>query len=388
MSWVAVGVGVAGLAVGAVGASMASGAAGDGRDLQTEGENTLATQIALAPKVYAAESSQAYGQPAYARLQRNVLYENLFGEPPPAKTTTTTGGTTTYNLNPSAVSAYGAQMGDSYGGTYGRDLYYGGPDANFGGLGFNLGDLSQQLTPEEFAALDPAQKQFYTQSTTGGTTTTTGGAPGILDLYKMIQPEATALEQAYQSSVRANDLADVQALGPVYKAAFDAANPEQAALRSELLNQAQSELALGSELTAEEKALADESIRSGYADRGRLYGTPAITAEVLNRYGLGEQRQASRRAFAQSALNIANQTQIDPSMAVLGRTSVAPNFASQASNQITGGGPTQFDPWSSYAADLYNTNYNAQVSANLTAAQGVMDLGGGMMSFAGGLYGG
>src|SRR5690606_14722920 len=78
MSWIAVGV-VGGVAAGAIGANKAGKSAGSGRNLQEETESTLEQQIRLAPQVYAAESSAAYGQPAYARLQRRMLDESLFG---------------------------------------------------------------------------------------------------------------------------------------------------------------------------------------------------------------------------------------------------------------------------------------------------------------------
>lgn len=226
------------------------------RDLYKETSDTLQAQVDLAPDVYAAESSDAYGRPAYARLQTQINQENL-----PA-----------------------------------------------------LNELSNQLT----------------------------------------------------SATRAADIADVAALGPEAKAAFDAANPEQAALRDALLGRASSELALGSSLSAEEIAMGNESVRSAYADQGRSFGNPAITREVLNRYLLGEARQRERQNFAGSILGLTSQSSIDPGLAVLGRgTTVS---TPQAQSMLGDQQPNYFDPYgNAYAADLYNTNFNAGIDLGMNA---------------------
>jgi len=49
------------------------------RDYAQETRDTLQTQIDLAPDLYAAESSQEFGRPAYARLDLDVLRETLLG---------------------------------------------------------------------------------------------------------------------------------------------------------------------------------------------------------------------------------------------------------------------------------------------------------------------
>jgi len=49
------------------------------RDYAQETRDTLQAQIDLAPDFYAAESSQEYGRPAYARLDLDVLRETMLG---------------------------------------------------------------------------------------------------------------------------------------------------------------------------------------------------------------------------------------------------------------------------------------------------------------------
>ena len=51
------------------------------RDYGQETRDTLASQIQLAPSLYTSESSQAYGRPAYARMERGIVGESLTGRP-------------------------------------------------------------------------------------------------------------------------------------------------------------------------------------------------------------------------------------------------------------------------------------------------------------------
>ena len=50
-------------------------------EAQTE---ALQAQIALAPELYAAEASQAYGRPAYAQLESDLLRRSLLGSQQPS----------------------------------------------------------------------------------------------------------------------------------------------------------------------------------------------------------------------------------------------------------------------------------------------------------------
>ena len=54
------------------------------RDYGRETRDTLEAQLELAPYLFAAETSQQYGRPAYARAEQDMLWESLLGTRRPA----------------------------------------------------------------------------------------------------------------------------------------------------------------------------------------------------------------------------------------------------------------------------------------------------------------
>lgn len=71
-------------------------------------------------------------------------------------------------------------------------------------------------------------------------------------------------------------------------------------LRSGLQGQAMSDLALGGDLSAEERRTLEEASRSASMARGRLRDTASIVDEVASLEGARRERQNERRQFAQS----------------------------------------------------------------------------------------
>lgn len=68
-----------------------------------------------------------------------------------------------------------------------------------------------------------------------------------------------------------------------------------------LAQQSQNELAAGRSLTAEEQRMADQSARSAYAARGTALGGQAVSAEILNRADVSNQRYQQRLQNAAQA---------------------------------------------------------------------------------------
>lgn len=91
--------------------------------------------------------------------------------------------------------------------------------------------------------------------------------------------------------------------GLLGKLNFDAMAAGPSAIRNELTQQAQSDLALGGALSPEEERMATQAARQGWADRGLMNSNPAVVQEALNRDSLARQRQAERRGFASAVLN-------------------------------------------------------------------------------------
>jgi hypothetical protein len=61
--------------------------------------------------------------------------------------------------------------------------------------------------------------------------------------------------------------------------------------------QAERELAMGRQLSPEQEREAQQATRAAFAPRGMAMGTPAATAEILNRDAFATQREAQRREF-------------------------------------------------------------------------------------------
>jgi hypothetical protein len=76
------------------------------------------------------------------------------------------------------------------------------------------------------------------------------------------------------------------------------------------------------------------------------------------------------RSFASQVAAQRRASQGDPFMAILGRPSTVAGMASGVIGQGSAAGQTsqQFDPFSAYASDLNNTNFNAKAAAKIAQA--------------------
>jgi hypothetical protein len=254
------------------------------RSLAEETDETLDVKVARAPDVFEAESSELYGQPAYARLALDTAADTLLGSE---------------------------------------------------------------------AGVDGSEK-------------------GLLDLYEnYLNPTFARIEQDNNSTRRESDVEAVEQYGGRISEAVMAAQPEdQRDLRSRLFDFVNREMELGDAVNPEELTRADQEIRAAWEDRGRMGSSGSVTSEILNRYGLREAREQQRFNNARALLGQDRAMTVDPVMAITGRSSTAMNPAMGSYGQAVGTntGPGQFDPFDPYAADLYNTNYNAAVGGAINSA--------------------
>lgn len=209
-------------------------------------------------------------------------------------------------------------------------------------------------------------------------------------------PGTIALGQAANTSNRGADISDVARYGPAATSAFLNANPFLASGLTNLLTRtqdspilqllnrnAQSALESNGQLSPQEGRAADQQAREQLAASGLLTSAPAAVAGVLNRDALVRQRQGAAQQFAGNvqgmnqnqadlvgrASQIFSTTLSDPFQAILGRPSGAGNGSSGGGYpQQIGTGARLFNPESPYAADIYNTNYNASAAANIANA--------------------
>lgn len=225
-------------------------------------------------------------------------------------------------------------------------------------------------------------------------------APGYLALNQQYQPQYAQLGttiqaqqqpqlEALNTQARAADIADVQNLGPQAVQAQLNANPllagslnnlygrtQNSSLLNQLNSQASDQLALNGALTPQQMVDLQQQTEAGFSSRGMLMGNQSLGADILSRDAATQARAAAAQQFAGQVqgLNL-NQSDLvgrasqifgtqlsDPYLAILGRGSTAGSSSGSGAQQI-GTGAQLFNPTNPYAADVYNTNFNAQSSA-------------------------
>jgi len=216
------------------------------------------------------------------------------------------------------------------------------------------------------------------------------GQPGLLELYERdIMPGLARADVAGLDVTREGDIAAVERLGQRATEAFRQANPEQAALMSELNRQAQQELAAGASLPPAMARELEQQVRGAQAARGMGFGVSDISQEALVKGLQAEQLQRRRQAFAQQMVGLNAATAADPFMAILGRPGVGIAAGQSLAAQGQGMAPQQvFNPESAYAGSLAAGNYNAALNASIASANaragvasGAMQGLGNMLSF-------
>jgi hypothetical protein len=197
-------------------------------------------------------------------------------------------------------------------------------------------------------------------------------APGLLSTLREVSPQMQSLQSDAELAQRQRDIASVEQLGGRAVQALRQSDPQQAALLDALNRDAQAGLDAGTGLTESEANQMTQNIRASQAARGFGMGLPDSVLESYTLGDRGRQIQNERRGFASGVARLNAATGQDPFMAVLGRPSqsVAQGqaFLGQGQSAAQGAGPSLFNPESSYAADVFNTNYNGQAAADIAQA--------------------
>jgi hypothetical protein len=212
--------------------------------------DTIKAQIALAPEAFAAESSAAYGQPAYAQLQNQV--------------------------NEILASGQLGQMAKYYPQIAGIEAdYMRASRAN---------ELAQLQSPEIGLA---ATQQAFNQLTPGYAEAALGMGEFAKQQAAMASrtPTATSYEQQVAAPEGSQQIAQT------------------------MVDQAQQDLAAGRNLTPEETRMATQAAREAYAARGTALGPQAIGAEMMARAELANQRLRERQQFAGQAAGLQSSLQ-------------------------------------------------------------------------------
>jgi hypothetical protein len=211
------------------------------------------------------------------------------------------------------------------------------------------------------------------------------GQPGLLELYENeVMPRLGQSEANARRVAREADIQDVEDLGVRATEAFRAANPEQAALMSELNRQAMSDLEAGASLPPDLARQMEQQVRSAQASRGMGFGMADVGQEALVKGLQAEQLQRRRQAFAQQIAGMNAATAQDPFMAILGRPGLSVGQAGMVAGQGQSFNPGNvFNPESAYAGSLFANNYAGELNANIAAANNRTALAGAAIGAAG-----
>lgn len=472
----------------------------ENRDLYQEGTDTLNAQIDLAPDVFAAESTY---RPQYANLDRQILYESLYGN----------GSDTPGYLDIMTGVQDWANARNATANTYSRtsDIL------DVQNLGPAVIQEIKNANPELYANLDRFDQLALNDGTSdllGRLDTLGAGLPGAsrIGMLGVGEAEQLMLDRANTPLERMSYISGSNKVGNIEASALLNSLNEQATAvgvnggKSELLStleqQAMNELNSGSGLTALERRDIEQSVLSTANAQGRARGNRAMSGVALALDRGMRDRLAERRDFAgvtsdrvqtaensarnfqlgveganqnlqgmNTSINLANQADelqravtnvgidrtnkvdipvaefgfaqaanaarlsregintqrtsvnqqadqidfsnqmsllqmrtglldrqirnagaaaemrrsvmIDPFAGVLGRSSVNTTNSGQAMNYgYTGtqSGAQMFDPFTAYAADLYNTNVNGENASNISAANANAQQNAGFMS--------
>ena len=217
-----------------------------------------------------------------------------------------------------------------------------------------------------------------------------GNFRGLIGSMAGYNPELTGIanQQTIESqrALRDANIADVQRLQQQAMEAQRLANPELYSALGSYQGAAQGMLATdlerlqgGGRLNAEEIRFAQQAAREAGAARGREMDQSTVSAEVLNRDALMRAREAQSRANVQQSMQnvyggigAAQAATFNPFETLLGQqygmqtSNVGLNQAlfGQGTGFSSGGLSNQFvqsqiNPYSPYAQDIYEGNFNA-----------------------------
>ena len=125
-----------------------------------------------------------------------------------------------------------------------------------------------------------------------------GEAQGMLGLYGDLYAPAQQMQQRYAT----DQLSMMSGMGQrATQASLGSLDPTTRGIYDTFGQQALSDLQMGSSLNAQETTQAQQAARAAGAARGLSFSRQGSDLEVLNTYGLGQQRKQQRQGVAQQA---------------------------------------------------------------------------------------
>lgn len=379
------------------------------RNYAQETRDTLQAQIDLAPQLYAANAEY---QPKYDALNLKAYEGMLLGSPGGNQTTESytdweplwipenslpkpwgemTGSEKQYwgdRLAAAGNAPGGAAGGSGQGapkvngagqGAGGQNAVAGSYGPGYGGQGQVVNNGQQMFGGEQVQR--PVQKTR---------TVTQPEQKGLLSLMENDVAPAVRRQAAADAEAQLGLLKD---LGPRAVSAIQGLDPTQTRLVQGLSDDAEAGLAAGSKLDPAMRREVEQDVRGAQAARGFGFGPTDVFEEAFGLGSAGEALKERRLARAGAVTGLRKSLYQDPVLAEFGAPS---SFSTNASQQILGnaqgtattGANTLFNPQSPYAADIYNTNFNAAEAARIAAANRSGALTGSLIGAGGTIAGG
>lgn len=188
-----------------------------------------------------------------------------------------------------------------------------------------------------------------------------------INLYSQLQPQYSALEEAYNRDTQAAQLRGLQERAPQYIQAFQKAQGV-ADINNALQQYAQQKLAglrdNGTDLSPEEQRMVEQQARAGFAARGTALGAQSNLAEVMNRYNARQAREQQLVALGTGLGGYFQQQSAPALTSFYQQPMYAGSFGGQAvQNAMLGqqqAGPQYFNPESPTGMSSIYGAYNAQ----------------------------
>lgn len=223
----------------------------------------------------------------------------------------------------------------------------------------------------------------------------TGDTPGLAQTFADLQPTIDQLEADSRSYDRERDIQDYRELAPEFVEARRALDPEATAILDQITSMANEGLA-NPELTGWERKQLGQSIRGAQAARGMGFGDSDAFAESIYALEGARDKRGRRINEGLAALGASQSFLGDPLMAITGRSSGSTPgggaLLGQGLNTQRTAGPTQVDPFNSYASNLFGGNHQAALQTNLQTSRNRSALSsalvGGLMPSVGFNFGG
>lgn len=236
-------------------------------------------------------------------------------------------------------------------------------------------DLEEEFQPKYTQlGIDQARLSLYGNK----------GNNGYLDLLRRSAPEAAAINQDGLAMQRERDIGDVYRLAGSARGAFDALNPDGAALLRKRNQIASDELDAGYGMTDSMRRQGEQSVRAAQASRGMGFGPSDVYQEAMYQGDRGRALFNERNALADRTIGLNQSFYGDPFQQILGRPS-----GSSAQQTVAGANAyNQGNVFNTHAYDqLWDFNANSQAAANIAKANNQAAISGALIGAAGSLGG-